>query len=234
MLTTPLADGRCAIEPNLEPGTLIAYNTARGFNQATNKLIQQCVSHGAHSGGTTMNTGKLRNDSCLRTYCRDAMLTFSYRKDAEGENLEIKIFSFKPQVQCYGRVNRQTMVPSCNSLANEMNASSKLAPFVSRHLSTESILLPHTTLDPGTYPKTSSVMFQQELALIQMMKAGGGCRLKVSFDARIRDPLQFSSWYTIWQAVVAINSMCIRIGQRGRWLSIGYTVGEWAILLALP
>ena len=181
-----------------------------------------------------MNIGKLRDNSCSQACCRDAVLTFSRRKGGEGGNLEIKIFSFKPKVQCYGRVNRQTMVPSCNSLANEMNASSKLTPFVSSLWTTDSILLPHTTLDPGTSPKTSSVMFQQELALIQMVKAGGGCRLELSFDPRIRDPIQFSSWFTIWQAVVAINSMCIRNGQSGRWLSMGYTIGECTIWLALP
>lgn len=56
--------------------------------------------------------------------------------------------------------------------------------------------------------------------------AGGACRLEISFDESRLNPVQFSSWFTIWQAVVAINAMCVRNGQRGRWLSVGYSTGE--------
>ena len=49
--------------------------------------------------------------------------------------------------------------------------------------------------------------------------------LAVSLQKKKGEPLEFSSWYTVWQAVVAINAMCIRNGQRGKWLSIGHTIG---------
>ena len=53
------ADGRCAIEPYLRPGALIAYNSPRGFNQAANKLRHDCVNEDINGGGTIFGTGML-------------------------------------------------------------------------------------------------------------------------------------------------------------------------------
>ena len=115
------------------------------------------------------------------------------------------------------------MLPSCNNLANRMNASSELTPFMSRSMVPGSFRLPYKELDPCKLPVSP---FKSELTVCWIV--GGGCELGVSFDSKMRYPVQYSSWYTIWQAVVAINAMCIRNGQRGRWLSIGYTIGTCA------
>lgn len=59
MYQSPAADGKCAIEPYLQPGALRAYNTPRGFNQAANRLNQDCVNDEL-DGGTIYGTGMLR------------------------------------------------------------------------------------------------------------------------------------------------------------------------------
>ena len=51
------ADGKCAIEPYLEPGALIAYNTPRGFNRAANRLSHDCVNDEIKGGGTIFGSG---------------------------------------------------------------------------------------------------------------------------------------------------------------------------------
>ena len=51
------ADGRCAIEPYLQPGAPIAYGTPRGFNQAANRLSHDCVNEDINGGGTIYDTG---------------------------------------------------------------------------------------------------------------------------------------------------------------------------------
>ena len=57
-----------------------------------------------------------------------------------------------------------------------------------------------------------------------MWIAGGGCLLTVSFPDKEPERLQMSSWYVVWQAVVAINAMCIRSGQSGKWNSLGHSI----------
>ena len=57
MLITPQADGRCAIEPYLPLGVSTAYITPRQFNQAANRLIENCVDHHAHAGGVATDMG---------------------------------------------------------------------------------------------------------------------------------------------------------------------------------
>ena len=56
MYGTPTADGRCAIEPYLNQGALIAYNTPRKFNQAANRLNHDCVNDDVN-GGTIFGIG---------------------------------------------------------------------------------------------------------------------------------------------------------------------------------
>ena len=70
-------------------------------------------------------------------------------KKGGDHRLQVKIFSFESKVQCYGSVNRQNMVPSCNNLADKMNASPDLVPFASSHLIPKVIPLPHREVDPG-------------------------------------------------------------------------------------
>ena len=113
------------------------------------------------------------------------------------------------------------MIPSCTNLANKMEASRDLTLFVSGLTIPQSFRLPYTESDPG---KLSTVPF--ELELNQEMTGGGECRLSVSIDSTKGPLIQHGSWYTIWEAMVAINAMCIRNGQRGRWLSIGYSTGK--------
>lgn len=117
------------------------------------------------------------------------------------------------------------MVTSCNNLANVMDASLEPRQFTGQKLAPESVLLPYTEADPGKFLVAVFKWSQQGLTQTPTVKAGGGCGLNISFDKK-RHPLQYSNWYTVWQVVVAINAMCIRNGQRGRWLSIGYNIGE--------
>lgn len=142
------------------------------------------------------------------------------------DDLGIRVFNFKPQVQCYGSVNRQRMVTSCKNLGNVMDASMEPRQFTMQHVAPDSVLLPYREVDPGQFPIALLEWSQQRPTLTPTLKAGGGCGLSISFDKGIRHPSQFSNWHTVWQVVVAINAMCIRNGQRGRWLSIGYTIGE--------
>ena len=104
-----------------------------------------------------------------------------------------------------------------------MTASRERTLFVSSRTIPETFRLPYIGPDPS---KLSTAPF--ELILNQQMLGGGQCRLTVSFDPKKGHTMQDSSWYTFWEAVVAINAMCIRNGQRGRWLSIGSTIGQCA------
>lgn len=119
------------------------------------------------------------------------------------------------------------MVTSCNNLANVMNASLEPRQFTRQQLAAESILLPYTEVDPGKFSAALFKWSQERLTPTRTLKAGGGCGLNISFDKKKRHPLQYSNWYTVWQVAVAINAMCIRTGQRGRWLSIGHGICEW-------
>lgn len=73
------ADGKCAIEPYLKSGVLKTYNTARSFNQATNKLIDDCVDHNVHSGGVAMSVGTLKHVSCIVAHYKTALLISSLK-----------------------------------------------------------------------------------------------------------------------------------------------------------
>ena len=115
------------------------------------------------------------------------------------------------------------MIPSCNNLANQMTASRDVTLFVAGSTIPESFRLPFTEIDPS---KLSTAPLK--LNLNQSMIGGGGCRITVSIDLTKTHLLQYSSWYTFYEAMVAINTMCIRNGQRGRWLSIGPNIGECA------
>lgn len=55
---------------------------------------------------------------------------------------------------------------------------------------------------------------------------GGECKLELFFDPSMPYVIQYSKWYTVWQAVVAINAMCIRNGQSGEWRSLGIDISK--------
>ena len=54
---TTTADGRCAIEPYLQPEALIAHATPRGLNQAVNRLNHDCVNDHINAGGFISGIG---------------------------------------------------------------------------------------------------------------------------------------------------------------------------------
>ena len=60
MYEPPTADGRCAIEPYLDPGApgaLVAYGTPREINKAVNRLSYDCVNDDIKGGGTIYGIG---------------------------------------------------------------------------------------------------------------------------------------------------------------------------------
>lgn len=74
MLIAITADGKCVIEPYLQPGVLKTYNTARAFNQATNRIIHDCVDHGTHEGGAGISVGTLGDVSYEAARDKNAVL----------------------------------------------------------------------------------------------------------------------------------------------------------------
>ena len=142
MLIVSSADGRCGIEPLLPLGQKKGYSTARGFNEATNSLISRCVDGFTHRGGQTVNR-MLRDGSSI-----EARVNFLRQTDAT-DDISVRVFIFDPQVQCYGSVNRQKMVTSCNNLANEMHASDEPTKFSTSSLIPDTFVTPYTEVDPG-------------------------------------------------------------------------------------
>lgn len=137
------------IEPSLPLGVIRAHGTARTFNEAANRLIYKCVDHSTHTGGTTYNIGMLEDATCILNLFRDILLTFD--RTGADNNLEVKVSGFNPKVRCYGSVNRQNMVPSCNNFADRMDASAAIIPFTSsQSWNPKAALLPHSEVDPGT------------------------------------------------------------------------------------
>ena len=76
------------------------------------------------------------------------------------DNLQIKVFTFRPKVQCYGSIDRQVMIASCDNIVNEMDASSSLTLFQTEWSPDPIVSLPYTKLDAGKLPKALNKVFR--------------------------------------------------------------------------
>ena len=137
-------------------------------------------------------------------------------------NLGIRIDPFPYSgVRCSNYVGGPGIIDSCTNLANSMEASTGSKIFGTTTAS--QVHLPYSKSGKACILRPS-VPFGLTIDIID----GNRCALIISILSH-ESQSQPSSWYTVWQAVVAINAQCIRRGMSGFWADLGTDISRMII-----
>lgn len=104
----------------------------------------------------------------------------------DGLHVDLIMASYVPDVYCEDSPGPPT--ENCKTIGNSMPATSYEKLWGTAHDFHADITLPRTLLEPG----------RRCMAMIETL-----------------GPTDVSSWYDIWQAVIALDGMCVRNGQVG-------------------
>ena len=169
-------DGSCIVLLKIKPPSLNARATTYDLGKAATSIIDHCFAEGKPAmSGFIQNFG--------------------------GDNNLVVGFSALPgniRVTCEGDVGGPGIIESCDTLANNMPASTERKLFVQ-----------------GRAPSTI-----QSVALPYTIKHGDRCAVRVTIIGALR-PTEFSTWATVYHAVQATNAKCIRHGSAGAWRHLG-------------
>ena len=159
-------------------------------------------SHDARA--TPYDVGNAANSMIDNCFADGKSAALGYIKNFGGDNNLVVGFSTLPgseRVTCEGDVGGPGIIESCNALADKMPTSRERELFVLGH--------------------APSTIHNVELPYI--IKHGDRCAMRVTIPAT-RRPTEFSTWNTIYHAMLAINAKCIRHGRSGAWNDLGMTI----------
>lgn len=181
-----------------------------------------CVS-GRSQGGIATGFGKLEKliSIAARSITSNGPATLG-----DGQNVDLVMASYVPNVLC--KDSPGPPIENCQTIVNSMPATRYEKWWGTAHAPQRAdITLPRTLLEcKSNLGRNQSCHRFAECFRI----AGRKCMAKIETIG----PTDVSSWYEVWQAIVALEGMCVRNGQvgtagkRGMWLCLlNYVCNEY-------
>lgn len=210
----------CYIQPVVIDGATSANAAPNEVRNAAAMIRDRCASGGKLQGGMATSIGKKRTAlswlalaASLTVYSKTYILRY-----VGGDNRLAVImgaYQSPSAIQCRGAFPSSD---SCHSVLEDMPATTKMEFFGNAENTSATVLLPQSVWQGKPHYETS-IHFSHPF-LIDCRVASVPCRLGLSstFDVALLDT---GSWYEVWEATIALWSVCTRHRSRGIIHSIG-------------
>ena len=208
------ADGLCIIDVLIKdsgPSANVSYSELR---RAANLLRLHCVS-GRSQGGISTGLGNVEE---LISIAACSIISNGPATLGDGQNVDLVMASYVPNVDCKNYPGPPT--ENCQTIVNSMPASKYQKSWGTAHAPLNADITLPRTLRESKSNLGKNQSYHQFAECFQI--AGRKCMAIIE----TLGPTDVSSWYEIWQAVVALEGICVRNGlvgtarQRGMWLCI--------------